>query len=132
MRAYIYVYAFVYMYIFRKDTVILDRHTLALLKVCDNVFDELREMVRNVSMCGASHVVIVGIQGQAPIIETPGQIVNGLLLVLNHLPADTLRVRKETYPYHHSYIKIEVLWSSTLAARHTFVTISALIWSWRK
>ena len=54
-------------------TVLFDGHTLALLKISDDVFDKLREMVGYVPVRGARHVVVVRVLRQTPAQRTTPQ-----------------------------------------------------------
>mmetsp|Transcript_7833 Transcript_7833/g.24168 ORF Transcript_7833/g.24168 Transcript_7833/m.24168 type:complete len:447 (+) Transcript_7833:883-2223(+) len=73
----------------RSDVhVVFDGHAARVLEVRDDVFHELRQVVRHVPVRRALQVVEVRVLREAPVEERPRQVVDGVLLVLDGLGHD--------------------------------------------
>ena len=63
--------------------VVLDADALAVLQLPQRALHHLGQVVGQVSVGDALHVVVVGVLGHSSVQECPGQIVNSILFVLN-------------------------------------------------
>lgn len=69
----------------RHVNVVLDADALGVLEVAESGLDQLGQVVRQMAMGHALQLVVVGVLGHAAVHERPGQVVHGVLLVLDGL-----------------------------------------------